>query len=175
MEGKNLKREGRCLVYVEFNPTWIQKLFTNRGKSGLQAVLFSLQSLVVVSLEKARVAGVLQIVDRVALSLALMHASLLLAHHIDLGLLSLRHSLLLGQLLGLGSELGAMGGILGSLGLLLLHLGASLSNLLDVELVLSLDGVGLGARNDDRGEEAKREEEAANTVPDQRVMSDNAE
>ena len=65
--------------------------------------------------------------------------------------------------------------LLDGLCLLLLSLSTSLSDLLKVELVLSLEFVGGAARAQKASQEGEREEEAANGVPGESVRGDDAE
>ena len=81
----------------------------------------------------------------------------------------------LSKLLVVRSELLSVNFLLLGLGFLLLGLGAPLSDLLNVELVLSLQLVGFAAGAQETSEEEDGEEEAADGVPGESVRSDDSQ
>ena len=85
------------------------------------------------------------------------------------------NSLLLGEPFSLPLELLLVGLLLLGFGLFCLDIGAPLGDLLGVELVLPLRGIGVGARGDEAGEEEDREEEAGDRVPDETIGVDDAQ
>ena len=93
------------------------------------------------------------------------------------GRLGLRglHSLLLGEPFRLPLKLLLVGLLLLGLGLSCLDIGAPLGDLLGVELVLPLRGIGVLARGEEAGEEEDREEEACDRVPDKTIGVDDAQ